>query len=81
MNKAAINKITKSIYQQFPEMKGSKPTIEPNKQYQAKSPSLAQTYQLTFSKMATDALGNQFPRRVRVVSNDKGEILRVSTSR
>lgn len=82
MDKRAISKISKSVYQQFPEMKGTHPRVENNNQPRAKSlKNLPTTFLLTFKAVAKDPTGRKIPRQVRVVANEKGKILRLSTSR
>jgi cell division protein FtsZ len=75
MDKKLVNKITKTVYRKFPELKGSSPRIK-----QSKSP-VNEEYVLVYKAHTTDIRGNQLPRSVRVVANAKGKIQRISTSR
>lgn len=82
MDKKVVSKISKSVYQQFPEMKGSRPKVENNNQPRAKSMKNGpNTFLLTFRTVAKDPTGRKIPRQVRVIANEKGKILRLSTSR
>jgi hypothetical protein len=81
MDKKIINKISKTVYQQFPEMQGSQPRVRSNYGPQAKSIKTKPTVLLTYRTMAKNPNGQKIPRQVRVVANEKGKILRISTSR
>jgi len=82
MEKNVINKISDSVYQKFPDMKGSQLKIEENKRPGAKSINPKdETFLLTYKSTAKDPLGRKIPRWVRVIANTKGKILRISTSR
>lgn len=76
MDKEAVLKISKRVYNRFPEMKGRKPKIK-----QSKSAAANQNYILTYNTTAKGPGGRSIPRYVRVVANDKGKIIRISTSR
>lgn len=79
MNQKLINQISKTIYQKFPELNGSRPNVKQD--VQAKSLQAVSKYVLTYKGITVDAGGRKFPRQVRVVADQEGEILRVSTSR
>lgn len=79
MNAKTIEGITQKIFHQFPEVAGGKPSIKA--QPSAKTPDHAQTYLLTFKGHAQSNGGPSFPRTVRVVANEFGKILKVTTSR
>lgn len=76
MDKDAVQKVTKQVYRQFPEMVGRKPKVT-----QAKSAANDQTYTLTFNTTAEGPGGRKIPRFVRVTASQNGKIIRISTSR
>lgn len=75
MDKRLVEKISKTVYKKFPELKGSSPRIN-----QSKSP-VNEEYVLVYRAITTDIRGNKLPRSVRVVADSKGKIQRISTSR
>ena len=77
MDPKVVEKISKKVYSQFPDMKGKKPKIAHSKTVSSSSAN----YVLTYNTMAKDIRGNKIPRHVRVVANDKGKIIKISTSR
>lgn len=77
MDPKLINKISKTVYQKFPEMLGSKPKVQQPKSMEAKPGTMI----LIYHSMSTDLHGHTIPRHVRVVSDAKGNIIRISTSR
>ncbi|MEX1071527.1 MAG: hypothetical protein WEC37_02780 [Anaerolineales bacterium] len=79
MNSKAISDIKQRIYRQFPEVAGEQPSVK--SQASAKSPGQTPRYLLTFKGSAQDAGGPSFSRTVRVVADDNGRILKVTTSR
>lgn len=81
MNQRLIKKVSKTVYQQFPEMKGCSPRIEQNQKAQAKSLRQKPIFLLVYKTISLDPLGRKIPRQVRVTANDRGKILRISTSR
>ena len=79
MNQKIINQISKSVYKQFPEVRGTRPKIK--QQPQAKALKVDPNYVLTYRTMASLGNGKRIPRQVRVVANRNGKIIRISTSR
>ena len=79
MNPRTVNTIAQQISHQFPEVAGSSPSVRA--QAGAKTPGSAATYLLTFKGSAQAHGGPSFPRTVRVVADDNGHILKVTTSR
>jgi hypothetical protein len=78
MDNRTINSITQQIRHQFPEISAG-PSVRT--QAGAKTPSGAATYLLTFKGTAKGSEGPSFSRTVRVVADDSGRILKVTTSR
>ena len=79
MNQKIVNQISKAVYKQFPEVRGSRPKVR--EQPQAKAMKMEPSYVLTYRTVAKVANGQRFPRQVRVVASPKGKIIRISTSR
>jgi hypothetical protein len=79
MNQRIVNQISKTVYEQFPEVRGSKPRIM--EQPLPKSLNTDTSYVLTYRTITQVPSGKRFPRQVRVVANPQGKIIRVSTSR
>ena len=81
MKDRIIQKVAKQVYKNFPEVSGTKPAIHQQNIPQAKSRNASQTYVLVFKTSVSNAKGQLMPRQVRVIANDQGQILRMSTSR
>ena len=79
MNPKTIEDIKQQIYRQFPEVSGGSPNVRA--QAGAKSPGQADTYLLTFKSLVLQPDGFAFNRSVRVVADESGRILKVTTSR
>lgn len=71
MESSAIDHVCQSVYRQFPELKGVRPSV---RQSEA-------NFLLIFSGKVKTADGKTLPRTVRVTANEKGNILKLSTSR
>jgi hypothetical protein len=81
MNQSLVDKINREIYRRFPEFAGIKPKVQRQSAAQAKTITATPTYLLTFQSRA-EAPGNKsMSRWVRVVANEDGKILKVTTSR
>lgn len=79
MDKKTIHAISNKVAVKFPEVSGSKPDVK--RRPQAKSMSAAPTYLFTYRGEGTNPRGQVIPRQVRVVVDDNGKILKISTSR
>lgn len=75
MNAKSLQKIEDRIYRQFPEVAGKRPKVTQQKSGRAAN------YLLTFSGRADGPGGRSIARTVRVVADEGGRILKVSTSR
>ena len=75
MNPKSIRAIEKRVFRQFPEVAGAQPKIT-----QQKSRKQA-NYLLTFSGRGEGPGGRTLNRTVRVVADEKGRIIKISTSR
>ena len=74
MKRDLINTISQEVYRRFPDLAGVRPKVK----LQRSSP---QSFLLTFQSRATLPGGKSLPRLVRVVANEQGKILKISTSR
>jgi hypothetical protein len=72
MDSKIVEKISGQIYSRFPEVSGSRPSV----QSQAED-----TYLLIFKGAGTTADGKRIQRTVRVVASGSGKIIKVTTSR
>jgi len=81
LDQESIKMITKQIYRRFPEVDGSQPVVQQQSIMQAKTVSMEPTFVITYQGIAHAPSGKSIPRRVRVVADQSGKILRISTSR
>ncbi len=72
----AIKDINRQVYKRFPEMEGSKPVVQ-----NASDKSADSSYIITYQTTVRNAKGNSIPRHVRVIADQKGRIIRMTTSR
>lgn len=75
MNASNLRKIEQKIYRQFPEVAGKRPKVTQQKSARSSN------YLLTFNGLAEGPGGRSFKRLVRVVADEHGRIIKVSTSR
>jgi hypothetical protein len=80
MDPKLIKNISAKIYRQFPEMAGVQPRTR-KQQPPANQRPAASTYLLTYQIKVSLPTGKTLPRYVRVVVDDRGSILKVTTSR
>jgi hypothetical protein len=85
MQPETIKSVSKKIYRRFPEMADVKPKVSKRKAPQTNSKpatsSPAPTYLLTFQTKVKGPRGENIPRWVRVVTNETGKIIKITTSR
>lgn len=81
MDNKTLASISKNVARSFPGVDWDQPRVQRNQVPQAKSGPAASTYLLIFRGTAHQANGKSMPRQVRVVANEKGQIIRMSTSR
>jgi hypothetical protein len=79
MDSKTISGIKQQIFRQFPEVSGDEPSVKA--QAGAKTPGSLPTYLITFKGRVSQPSGAIFNRTVRVVANEAGQILKVTTSR
>jgi hypothetical protein len=75
MESDIMDKVCQQVYRKFPEVNGIKPSIK------SQPSDEGQHYLLTFKGNATTPDGKILPRIVRVVANDKGKLIKLTTSR
>ena len=81
MNQKLISAVSKEIYHRFPEFAGTQPKVQIQHAINSRPSDNGSTYLLTFNSQASIAGKKSLPRWVRVVVNEQGKILKVSTSR
>ncbi|HEX9798367.1 MAG TPA: hypothetical protein VGA52_15405 [Anaerolineales bacterium] len=72
MDKALQDKISRQVVRSFPEMKGSRPSVKRQG---------AARFLLVYKSKAELPNGRTMNRIVRVVADDRGGIIKMSTSR
>jgi hypothetical protein len=75
MDSKSIQRIEEQIYRRFPEVAGARPKVTQQKSARAAN------YLLTFNGRGEGPGGRSIRRTVRVVADEGGKILKVSTSR
>ena len=71
MDSAAINKVCQSVYTRVPALQGVKPKVSPQ----------GSRYLLIFTKTNTLPTGKALEQTVRVVADEEGNIIKMSSSR
>ncbi|MBN2555959.1 MAG: hypothetical protein JXA97_08480 [Anaerolineales bacterium] len=77
MEKAMIEKISHKVSRQFPEMSGVQPSVRRSNQ----SSSDDDNYILTYKGTASLPGGHSMRRIVRVTADERGHVIRMSTSK
>jgi hypothetical protein len=73
VNQELIEKVSKKIYRRFPAVKGAKPRV------QTRRPE--GSYTLAYHSVVTTSNRKSLPYWVRVVVDESGKILKITTSR
>lgn len=76
MEDRAIKKVTRKVTKQFPEMKGAKPTVR-----RRSSSGNKIQFELTYKGKVEVPGGRTLRRVVRVVADESGSVIRMSTSK
>jgi len=71
MEPGAVDRVCQSVYRQFPELRGTRPSVRAS----------GSQFLLIFSGKVQTADGKTLPRTVRVTAGEKGNVLKLSTSR
>jgi hypothetical protein len=82
MDQKTVQRVSSQVYRQFPEMAGVKPKLRPRPEGKtASNRGSKPTYLLTYNVSVTVAGGQSMPRWVRVVADNYGKIIKITTSR
>jgi hypothetical protein len=81
MDSKLVDSISKQIYKRFPEVDGKKPKVRRQTSNSGNKSKSTGTYLLTFQGKAKVQGGKTINRYIRVVADDEGKIIKVSTSR
>ncbi len=76
MDKSILAKLTKKVTRKFPEMEGVHPSLK-----RTCDSNNDEKYEITYKGSATLPGGKTMQRVVRVIADEKGRILRMSTSK
>jgi hypothetical protein len=80
LSASQVDAIVRQVYRQFPEMRHAQPAVQ--SQPGAKTPGEDhRRYLLTFKGRGQGPGGQSIVRIVRVVADDRGKVLKISTSR
>lgn len=74
MSDELVNKVSRQVAKTFPEMRGIRPTVRRESGSETR-------FLLTYKGSADLPGGKKLSRIVRVVADDRGRIIRISTSR
>jgi hypothetical protein len=77
MDREAIDKVNRKVSKQFPEMKSVRPTVK----VESSSNNGNQKFSLTYKGKADLPNGRMISRVVRVVADENGKVIRMSTSK
>jgi len=72
MDSSAVDRICQSVYSQFPELRGARPSVKNQ---------AGGHYLLIFNGTTKTADGKSIHRTVRVTASENGSIVKLSTSR
>lgn len=81
MNAEILQSINQEVYRRFPEVKGKRPRVQAQEISEARKINKEKTYLLIYTSQVITASQKSMPRLVRVVANEQGKILKISTSR
>jgi hypothetical protein len=81
MDGKVLESICKQIYRRFPEVSGSKPRVQTQPLPARGTAKSASNYLLIFRGSGAAEDGRSISRTVRVVTDERGRILKVTTSR
>lgn len=76
MDRSAISRLSNSVVRQYPEMKSVRPTIK-----EQKKPGGGSQFLLTYKGKAKLPGGRTMSRIVRVVADEDGRLIRMSSSK
>ena len=77
MDREAIDRVNRKVSRQFPEMK----SVHPSVKAESNASNSKQKFSLTYKGKANLPNGRTIRRIVRVVADENGKVLRMSTSK
>ena len=77
MDREAIDKVNRHVSKQFPEMRSTRPTVR----VESSSRNGKQKFALTYKGKADLPNGRTISRVVRVVADENGKVIKMSTSK
>jgi hypothetical protein len=80
LSSAQIDTIARQVYRQFPEVRDARPSVQ-NQAVAKDASRAAGRYLLTFRGRGQGPGGQSIMRIVRVVADERGKVLKMSTSR
>jgi hypothetical protein len=80
MHPASIQTVCQQVYARFPNLRGVRPKVERQQLPGSTDPALSR-YLLVFKTLSVTANGKTTLFAVRVVADDQGSILRLTTTR
>ena len=81
MDQKLVTNVSKQVYRRFPEVDGKKPKVRRQATPKGKDLDSNATYLLTYRSKAQVQGGKTIQRYIRVVVNDRGKIIKITTSR
>ncbi|MGQ0600232.1 MAG: hypothetical protein ACT4QE_00890 [Anaerolineales bacterium] len=78
LSSTQIESIARQVYGQFPDVKGVRPSVQGQS---PKTPNARTQFVLTFKGSAQAGSGRTIQRIVRVVADERGNVVKMSTSR
>jgi hypothetical protein len=84
MDTNLLKSVVSQIHKKYPEFAGCQPTVRQQSSPQAKSLNTAPNFLLTFQssgRAQANQVSKTIPRWMRVVVNQQGKILKITTSR
>jgi hypothetical protein len=76
-----IQNVSKNVYRRFPAVKGKRPKVRVQQSQSGKQTNTNKTYSLTYHNTVETANRKRMPYWVRVVVDEKGKVLKTTTSR
>ena len=81
MNERLIENVCREVYRRFPEIRGSKPKVEPYSSAKNQTANPSPKFLLVFKGKAVTDTKKSLPYVIRVIVNGQGKILKMSMSR
>ncbi len=76
-----VTQISRQVYKDFPELKGSKPSIKSQGAPKTGKSMGIERFLLTFKSNITLPSGNSMQRVVRVIADQNGKVIKKTTSK